>query len=141
MVGNQTGTYGMFILFVQGHTVQSEMIDVECEAVRHNAAKRSLAKFCLNSLWVKLTERHNRAKSKIIYDPHELYRFLATPGIEFANLMFASDEVVWSSWHFMAEEQIPSLRHTNGVIGAYITAGARLHLYSYLDKLQERALY
>jgi len=31
MVGNQTGTYGMFILFVQGHTVQSELIDVECE--------------------------------------------------------------------------------------------------------------
>jgi len=31
MVGNQTGTYGMFMLFVQGHTVQSELIDVECE--------------------------------------------------------------------------------------------------------------
>ena len=31
MFGNQTGTYGMFILFVQGHTVQSELIDVECE--------------------------------------------------------------------------------------------------------------
>jgi len=31
MVGNQTGTYGMFILFVQGHTVQRELIYVECE--------------------------------------------------------------------------------------------------------------
>jgi len=28
---NQTGTYGMFILFVKGHTVQRELIDVECE--------------------------------------------------------------------------------------------------------------
>ena len=27
------------------------------------------------------------------------------------------------------------------VIGAYVTAGARLHLYKYLDKLQERAIY
>ena len=34
-----------------------------------------------------------------------------------------------------------TLRHTNDVIGCYVTAGARLHLYSYLDKLQERALY
>ena len=34
-----------------------------------------------------------------------------------------------------------TLRHTNDVIGSYVTAGARLHLYSYLDKLQERALY
>ena len=71
----------------------------------------------------------------MISDPHELYRFLATPGIEVANLMFASDDVVWASWRFMAEEQIPSLRHTNEVIGAYVTAGARLHLYSYLDRL------
>jgi len=33
------------------------------------------------------------------------------------------------------------LRHTNDVIGSYVTARARLHLYSYLDRLQERALY
>ena len=84
----------MFILFVQGHTVQSAMIDVECEAVRHNLAKRSLAKLCLNSKWVKWTGRNNRAKSKTISDPHERYRFLATPGIEFANPMFASDDVL-----------------------------------------------
>jgi len=41
----------------------------------------------------------------------------------------------------MAEEQISRLRHTNEVIGAYVTAGARLHLHWYLDILQERALY
>jgi len=34
-----------------------------------------------------------------------------------------------------------TLRHTNDVIGSYVTAGTRLHLYSYLDKLQEMALY
>jgi len=57
------------------------------------------------------------------------------------NLLFASDEVVWVSWRFAQEEQLPCLRHTNVVIGAYVTAGARLRLYLYLDKLQERALY
>jgi len=36
---------------------------------------------------------------------------------------------------------VPSLRHTNEVIGAYVTAGARIHLYGFLDKLQEKALY
>jgi len=33
------------------------------------------------------------------------------------------------------------LRNTNDVIGSYVTAGARLLLYNYLDKLQETALY
>ena len=77
----------------------------------------------------------------MISDPHELYRFVATPGIEVATLTFASDDVVWASWRFIAEEDIPNLRHTNEVIGAYVTDGARLHLYSYLDKLQERMIY
>jgi hypothetical protein len=34
---------------------------------------------------------------------------------------------------------VPSLRHTNEAIGAYVTAGARIHLYQHLDRLQEKA--
>jgi hypothetical protein len=74
-------------------------------------------------------------------EPQELYRLLATPGIEVGTLLFCSDEVEWASWIFTKEEQAPSLRHTNDVLGSYVTAGDRLRLYSYLDKLQERALY
>jgi len=55
--------------------------------------------------------------------------------------VFASDDVVWLSWKQGAEEDVPSLRHTNEVIGAYVTAGARIHLYRFLDRLQERAIY
>jgi len=36
---------------------------------------------------------------------------------------------------------VPSLRYTNEVIGAYVTAGARIHLYRYLDRLRENAIY
>jgi hypothetical protein len=57
------------------------------------------------------------------------------------NLGFANDEVVWASWKFTAEERAPNLRHTNEVIGAYVTAGARIHLYQHYDRLQEKALY
>jgi hypothetical protein len=77
----------------------------------------------------------------IISDPNELYRFLTTPGIELVSLMFASDEVVWVSWRFSDEEKIPNVKHTNEVLGAYVTAGARLRLYHFLDIPQENALY
>ena len=63
------------------------------------------------------------------------------PGIEVTNLAFASEDVVWISWKHSAEELVPNLRHTNEVIGAYVTAGARMHLYRYLDRLGERAIY
>jgi hypothetical protein len=53
-----------------------------------------------------------------------MYRFLSTPGIEVANLVFANDTVELTSCRFYAEEKVPSLVHTNGVIGAYVAAGA-----------------
>ena len=82
-------------------------------------AKRGLAKCCLNSLWEKLTESSNRPQNKMISDPQELFRFLATPEIEVNNLLFAGDEVVWVTWKYVEEEQnMPVLRHTNEVIGA-----------------------
>jgi len=76
----------------------------------------------------KLTERYDRTRTKIITELHELYRFLAIPGVEITNLAFASDDVVWLSWKLSADEYVPNLRHTNEVIGPYVTAGARIHL-------------
>ena len=92
-------------------------------------------------MWDKLTEGNNSTKSRIISDHHELYRFLKTPGIEVTNLMFASDDVVWASSCFIAQEEISSLRCTNEVILVYVTEGVRLHSYAYLDILRECALY
>ena len=97
-------------------------------AIGANPAKRGLAKLCLNSMWGKLTERNDRTRTKMFSDLQGLYRFLATPGIEVAALMFASDDVVWESWRYIAEEKVPNLRHTNEVIGAYVTSVARIHL-------------
>jgi len=57
------------------------------------------------------------------------------------NLTIASDDVVWILWKYGAEQDVPSLRHTNGVIGTYVTVGARIHLYPYLDRLGKDAIY
>ena len=71
----------------------------------------------------------------------KLYGFLATPDIEFMTLVFANDNEVWVSSKYGAQEHVPSSRHTNEVIGAYVTAGARIHLYRYLDRLKENSIY
>jgi hypothetical protein len=80
----------------------SEGVALDKDAIRPNPAKRGLAKFCLNSMWGKLTERNNRTKTKLITDPMEPYRILSTPGIEVADLVFANDTVVCASWRFAA---------------------------------------
>jgi hypothetical protein len=48
--------------------------------------------------------------------------------------VFVSDDVICASWRYIAEEKVPKLRHTNEDIGAYVTDGARIHLYKYLDR-------
>ena len=55
------------------------------------------------------------------------------------NILFA-DEVVWVTWK-NAEENMPVLRHTKEVIGAYVMTWARLKHFSYLDVLKEKAIY
>jgi len=57
------------------------------------------------------------------------------------NLAFATDYVFWISWKHSAGEHVPYLRHTNEVLGAYVTSGARMQLYRYLDRLGVRAIY
>ena len=92
-------------------------------------------------MWGKLTDRNDRTRTKIITEPHDLYRFLATPGVEVTNLAFANGDLVWLSWKVAAEENVPYLPHTNDVIGAYVTAGARIHLDGLPDLLQENPIY
>ena len=92
-------------------------------------------------MWCKLTERKDRTQSRVITEPKELYNFLVTPGIDVTNLAFASDHVVWISWKYSAEDRVQYLRHTNEVIGAYVTSLAKIYLYRFLDRLGERAIY
>ena len=54
-------------------------------------------------MWGKLTERNDRTRTKIITEPHELYIFLATSGVEVTNLTFASDAAVWLYWKVTGE--------------------------------------
>jgi hypothetical protein len=56
-------------------------------------------------------------------------------------MMFACNEVVWISLQFSSEERVPILRHTKEVIGAFVTAGARIHLYTCLGILQDKAIF
>jgi len=61
---------------------KNERIKLDRESSKSNAAKRSLAKLCLNSVWGKLTERNDRTQTKVNSEPKDLYSFLATPGID-----------------------------------------------------------
>jgi len=57
------------------------------------------------------------------------------------KLAFVNDDIFFISCEYDADCDGPSLRHTSELIGAYVTAGARNHLYRYFDRLRENAMY
>lgn len=64
----------------------------------------------------------------MIAQQQEIYQLLATSDIQMTNLLFAADEVVWVTWKYGEEkENIPVLRHTIDVIGAYVATGGVLN--------------
>jgi len=92
-------------------------------------------------MWGKLTERNDLTMTKFFTEPKDLYGFIATPGVEVMNIAFAGDDVVHNSCKYGEEEDVPNLPHWNEVTGAYVAAGARIHLYRYFDRLGEKAMY
>jgi hypothetical protein len=105
---------------------KSEWVRLDRKGIKPNAAKRGMARLFLNYMWGKLTERNDRTRNKIITEPLELHRFLATPGVEVTNLAFSGDDVRFA-WKLSAEENVTYVTYTNEVIGAYVTAGAGIH--------------
>jgi hypothetical protein len=51
------------------------------------------------------------------------------------------NQVLRLSCSFAEVEHVPSLRRTNEIAGAYVTEGGRIHLYRYLDRIQDKTLY
>ena len=71
-------------------------------------------------MWGYLTETNNRTNSNNC-EHNDLHRFPATTVFEVVNLMFDSGDIFWESWRFIAEDDIPILRHANEVVGLYVT--------------------
>jgi hypothetical protein len=92
-------------------------------------------------MWGKMTKRPKGPQTKLISDPQELYRFIAAADIEVCSMLLTNDKVVWIEWRYAKADSVPNLPHNNDVVGSFVTASARIHLYGYFDRLGDRALY
>lgn len=119
---------------------EKEGIKLEYNRIQKNPGLRALAKLMLNSFWGKFGQRSNLPQVEYISDPSVYFDMLTSDQQEVTGVNFVSDEVVEMRWKNKDEFIEPSGR-TNVVLAAYTTAQARLKLFSYLEKLEQRALY
>ena len=101
---------------------------------------RQLAKLMLNSFWGKFGQQTNKDKWTYIGDPAEYIQMMTDNTKEINDLMYVNEEHIALKWkHKDIFTDIAC--NTNVVIACYTTVQARLHLYTLLEQLGERALY
>lgn len=110
------------------------------DQIAKNSGLRSVAKLMLNTFWGKFGQNANTTKTKYfdkpepfmktVYDLTKIIKAIRFYGENLASVNFLS-----------GTDFVDVLPNTSVVIAAYVTCQARLKLYSYLEKLNERALY
>lgn len=118
-----------------------EGVTLDRTAVKKNPGFRALAKMMLNSFWGKFGQRDNLPQTVFLNSYEQLATHLTNPGIEVTDIMDLNDDGPLLVTYKAVDEAITPGRHSSAVIAAYVTATARLKLYSYLEDLGERALY
>lgn len=88
----------------------------------------------------KFGQREDKPHTEAVDDPVRLIELLTSPEIEVNSILPVNDTTLYVSWKTTNEAQQPSPT-TSVVVAAFVTAQARLKLFSYLHFLNERALY
>ncbi|XP_072377730.1 uncharacterized protein [Diabrotica undecimpunctata] len=119
---------------------QREDVRLDFSEISENPGLRSLAKLMLNSFWGKFAQRENLPKTSIIKQPNEFFAMLVNPSLYVNTVIPVNDETLVVTWEYV--EEAASMSPTvNVVLASYVTALARLKLYSYLDLVADRAFY
>ena len=119
---------------------KKEGIRLAYNNIHKNPGMRALAKLMLNSFWGKFGQRSNMGQVDMVDDASIYFQKLTCDSIDVTTVNFISEEFVKLRWKYK-EEFVDTNPKTNVVIAAYTTSQARLKLYTYLEKLGERALY
>ncbi|XP_051800711.1 uncharacterized protein LOC127532721 isoform X1 [Acanthochromis polyacanthus] len=116
-------------------------IQLDPTKIEKNPVKRQVAKLCLNSLWGKFAQRHNLLQTCIVTEPEEFFNYLFSGKYKVEYFQVLDSERALLQWKHTERCIQPPGRQSNVFLAAFTTAHARLKLYSYLEKLQERVLY
>lgn len=117
-----------------------EGIKLDESQIEKNEGYRSLAKLLLNSLWGRLGMRQDKEKKVFVKSRNHLLNLMINPSLEINSFSELSQDALLVTYK-MREECMQIHPNVNVVLAAYTTAQARMHLYTYLDKLQTRCLY
>jgi hypothetical protein len=117
-----------------------EGIVLDKENIKKNPGQRRSSKDILCCLWGYFALDSNKTLFKIIYKYSELEKLLEDDQYLIHNIDFCDENFLQVTYSIKKEFCYGS-EYTNCIIGAFVTAHARLKLYCELNKLGRRVLY
>jgi hypothetical protein len=121
---------------------KAEGISLAPDNIQKNPGRRAFAKIMLNCLWGKLAQREIMTQTQYISKPSKYLDLITNPTVFVKHVEIFGNECPFILLNYETKlEHIESHASANVVVGSYVTAYARLELYSVLEKLNERVLY
>ena len=116
-------------------------IQLNVGKIEVNPAKRQMSKLCLNSLWGKFAQKNILTQTTLVKSEEEFFDLVFSGKYEVKYFSFLSDKTAMVQWNYSKGCVVPPSKVNNVFIAAFTTAYARLKMYGYLERLQERVLY
>jgi len=105
--------------------------------IKSNPGMKAISKNCLNNLWGRFAMRYQMSKTEYITDPLKWFKLLERKEkgeIEIDGEGLLDKTTMMVKYHEEKDENT-SLISTNIMLASFITANARLRLYSELEKI------
>ena len=113
---------------------EHEGIFLSKEKISPNPRLKALSKLLLNSQWGRYAMNTHKTKCKFIKNPHELFNIIY-------NSKFDVKDIIFLCFFSDKTELHIDSNQTNVVLAAFVTAQARLKLYSELRKFGKNVVY
>ena len=115
---------------------------IQLEDVEANPGRRAFSKIILNCQWGKLAQRNILRQSKYIHEPSDYFQLVTDPTKVIKHVEVFDNEKKCILVNYEDGDAFAESHHThNPIVAAYVTANARLKLYSVLEPLDTRVLY
>ena len=113
----------------------SEKVQLEYDKIEKNEALRFIAKIMLNSFWGKLAQRPNQPRTAIINTYDEYFDLITDSDKEITGEIMVTDDVLILTWEYI-EPKLDIVKNYNIAVGSYVTAYARMKLYSIMEEIE-----
>ncbi|XP_046373244.1 uncharacterized protein LOC124146819 [Haliotis rufescens] len=119
---------------------RKEGVMLDASQIAPNPGKRAISKSLLNNLWGKLSQRNNMDANVFVSDLPQFYNILRNADIEVKDISLINEDVLLITYATTNQSVTPH-GASNVAIASWVTAQARLKLYSGIHPLGDRCLY